>query len=535
MRFFANIIPIIKFEGDDLSDSFLALIDGSAAQYPNRRYLIDPDANLSMTYFELRNHCRRFGRQLSARGAAPGANVGFLLDNGFWTTVIMLGTMYSGRVTVPLNPVASKQNLQYAVEKSGIEMVFVGSAHRSMLKTVLSEVRRAIQVFEVDMRRGIDWTEDDTIRSSSGPKEIQPDSSAMILFTSGTTGFPKGAVLTHNNLIAGGRNVQVAHDLTRDDTAYCVLPLFHINGQVVTAVAPIVSGSRVVMARRFSVRKFWDHVRQFGCTWTSIVPTIAKFLLEAANQENAEFNVNEIQKMRFARSASSAMPSGMHTDFEKTFQMPMIETMGLTETAAPILTNPMPPGIRKSGSVGIPVGDEVMVVDQDEQLLPAGEVGEIVVRGENVISKYYNAPEATASAFTHGGWFKTGDLGYRDHDGYFFVTGRIKELIIKGGENISPREIDDVLYHHGSVLEAASFGYPDESYGETVAVAVVLKQKQRCTSSELIEHCKRELGEFRSPSRIFFVSELPKGPSGKIQRLEIAKKLRTGSSHLRVN
>lgn len=531
MTFSANIIPNIDSEDEVLPDSFLSLIDESATQYPHRRYLIDPEANLSMTYSELRTNCRRFGRQLQMHGIAADSNVGFLLDNGFWTAVITLGTMYSGRVTVPLNPIASKQNLQYVVDKSEIEIVFVSSTHRSLLKNALSAVRRTIQVFEVDMLKGIEWTYDNASHSNFGPKKIHPGSSAMILYTSGTTGYPKGAVLTHKNLIAGARNVQVAHDLTREDVAYCVLPLFHINGLVVTAVAPIVSGSRVVMARRFSVRKFWGHVKRFGCTWTSIVPTIAKFLLEAAHQKETDFEAGNIQKMRFARSASSAMPAGMHIDFEETFQMPMIETMGLTETAAPILSNPMPPGIRKSGSVGIAVGDEVMVVNQDEQQLPPGDVGEIVVRGDNVISKYYNAPEATASSFTGEGWFKTGDLGYQDEDGYFFVTGRIKELIIKGGENISPREIDDVLYHHSSVLEVASFGFPDQYYGETVAVAVVLKLNQRCSSTELIDHCKSELGDFRSPSRVFFVNSLPKGPSGKIQRLEIARKLRARSSH----
>ncbi len=507
-------------------DSFLSLIDDAATNFPDRQYLIDPESNLSMSYRQLRDHCQKFGRQLYAMGVAPRANVGFLLDNGFWTAVIMLGTMYSGRVTVPLNPVTSKRNLKYAIETSEIKNVFVSSTHRSLLQSVLAELNRDIQLIDVDMSAGINWADNSEARTNFDTAALKPKSTAMILFTSGTTGNPKGAVLTHRNLIAGGRNVQIAHDLTEQDIAYCVLPLFHINGQVVTTVAPLVSGSSVVMARRFSVRNFWGHVKRFRCTWTSIVPTIGKILLEAANKGDSSFDVNDIQQMRFSRSASSAMPAGMHVDFEEIFQMPMIETMGLTEAAAPILSNPMPPRMRKSGSVGIPFGNEVSLIDRQEQKLPANQVGEIVIRGDNVISEYYNAPEATASSFTRSGWFKTGDLGYQDNDGFYYVTGRIKELIIKGGENISPREIDDVLYHHPCILELAAFGYPDEIYGETVAVAVVLKEKKRCTSEELIGYCQTELGAFRSPSHVFFVHELPKGPSGKIQRLEVARNLR---------
>ena len=203
----------------------------------------------------------------------------------------------------------------------------------------------------------------------------------------------------------------------------------------------------------------------------------------------------------------------------------MLETMGLTETAAPILSNPMPPEIRIPGSVGLPFGNEATILNSEEEEMSANEIGEIVVRGANVIAEYYNAPEATASSFTQCGWFRTGDLGYRDEDGYFFVTGRIKELIIKGGENISPREIDDVLYHHDAVLEAGTFGLPDDTYGQVVAVAIVLKEGRDCTENELIDFCKLELGRFRCPSRIFFVESLPKGPSGKIQRLQVASSL----------
>ena len=509
-----------------MSESLRSLINRSARVYSTRQYLVDPDSGLSLTYESLQNHCREFAHAIWSGGYSQGTKIGFLLDNGYWTSVIFLGTMYSGNITVPLNVVASHRNLLYAVNNADVEIVFVSENYRPLLDSLLEEVDREIQVVDVDMTTGFEISQ---VRDSSEHYQvfpITPQSTAMILHTSGTVGLPKGAVLSHSNLISGGDNVKKAHRLSLDDVAYCVLPLYHINGQVVTAISPLVSGSRVVMPRKFRVSNFWDHVEKYRCTWVSMVPTMAKYLLNAADkQENKPLDRQRIETLRFARSASSAMPAGMLEDFEQIFEVPMIETMGLTETAAPILSNPMPAEIRKPGSVGRPVGNEVKIIDRHQQEIDDLEIGEIVVRGQNVISQYYNAPHDTMTSFTHDNWFRTGDLGYRDKDGFYYVTGRIKELIIKGGENISPREIDDVLYHHTSILEAAAFGYPDETYGQIIAVAVVLKEGVSCTKEEIIEYCVEELGDFRCPQKIYLVDDLPKGPSGKIQRLEIANKI----------
>ena len=506
-----------------MPNTFRSLIDRCAYEYPDREYLADPDAGLVMTFGQLRTYCIEFAAQLNSIGLTQSSNIAFLLDNGYWTVTAFLGTVYAGHVTVPLNAVASKKNLVFALTNSNADVVFTSTTYRLMLDEIVAESNREIEIVMVDLEEGFDLPAADGGSSSDLLLDISADSPAMILHTSGTVGLPKGAVLTHENLIAGGRNVVLAHELTEHDAAYCVLPLYHINGEVVATVAPLVSGSRVVMPRKFSTTSFWRHVEEHQCTWLSVVPTMSKFLLNQAHSDG--FSSERYHHLRFARSASSAMPAGMHEDFEETFGVPMIETMGLTETAAPILANPMPPAPRKSGSVGIPFGDEVMIVSGEFEELPTNEVGEIVVQGANVIREYYNAPEATASSFTPDGWFRTGDLGYRDEDGYFFVTGRIKELIIKGGENISPREVDDVLYHHKAVQEAGTFGMPDDIYGQIVAVAVVLKEGQESSEEELIKFCKEQLGSFRCPSKIIFMSELPKGPSGKIQRLEIAKLL----------
>lgn len=507
-----------------MADTIRSLINRCARQYPARKYLIDPDSDLAMTYESLQNHCWDFGRMIWNAGHTRSTKIGFMLDNGYWTAAILFGTMYSGNVTVPLNVVASRRNLLFALRNADVEIVMVSEKYRPLLDSLLEDVDKDIQVVDVDMNDGFQIPGVGSDLDNYRACPITSESPAMILYTSGTVGLPKGALLRHSNIIAGGDNVKKAHRLSMDDVAYCVLPLYHINGQIVTGVAPIISGSRVVMPRKFSVSNCWKHVEKYKCTWISLVPTMSKYLLDEARQsKNANAVRPSTSSLRFARSASSSMPAGMHSDFEEIFGIPMIETMGLTETAAPILSNPMPSGIRKSGSVGRPCGNEVKIIGDNQAELYEFEIGEIVVRGPNVISEYYNAPHDTFTSFTHDGWFRTGDLGYRDQDGYFFVTGRIKELIIKGGENISPREIDDVLYHHEAVREVGAFGLPDEAYGHTVAVAVVLKEGETVAEDDLIELCKTELGDFRSPSQIFFVDDLPKGPSGKIQRLEVAK------------
>ena len=487
-----------------MSETFRSLIDRRAIEHPDKDFLIDPNASLNLTYADLQLRCWQFSELLRAQGMKQGDHVAFMLDNGIWTSIVMLGTMYAGCVTVPLNVVASPANLSFALKNSRSSLVFVSYHHKQLFDSIhTGESKAEIQVQLVDSELGFDLPEVNHKEETNGG--IQFSDAAMILHTSGTVGMPKGTVLTHQNLIAGGKNVILAHQVTEHDRALCVLPLYHINGQVVTVVAPLVSGSSVVMPHKFSTSEFWNLVEEFHCTWISIVPTMAKFLLDAAhNNPEIEDQVQKLECLRFARSASSAMPAGMHKDFEETFRIPLFETMGLTETAAPILANPVPPGERISGSVGIPFGDDVKIVDDHFNSVPFDTVGEIIVRGDNVFSHYFEDTEATQRSLTPDGWFRTGDLGCQKENGYFYVTGRTKELIIKGGENISPREIDDVLYHHEDVLEVGAFGLPDDTYGQVVAVGVVLKPNRSQNEAELIEYCHENLGKFRSPSKVFF-------------------------------
>jgi long-chain acyl-CoA synthetase len=345
---------------------------------------------------------------------------------------------------------------------------------------------------------------------------------ALLMYTSGTTGLPKGALLTHRNLLAAARSVAGWHGLTPGDRCLSALPLYHINGQVIATVTPFVSGGSLIAPHRFSVSAWWDHAERFEATWINMVPTIIAYLLNGAESER-EY---AFPRVRFGRSASAPLPPEHHKAFERRFGIPVIEAMGMTESASVVFANPQDPARRKYGSPGLPCGVEAKVIepgDPECKPRPAGVRGELMLRGPNVMSAYYNAPEVTARTLEPDGWLHTGDLGHRDEDGYYFVTGRLKELIIKGGENIAPREIDEALLAHPAVLEAAAVGIADAAYGQEIMACVVLKPGAACGEDELREFCERELGRYKTPKQFRFVDELPKGPSGKVQRLKLAE------------
>jgi acyl-CoA synthetase (AMP-forming)/AMP-acid ligase II len=504
-----------------IDSSVRACIDTRAQTHAGAVFLVAPEPQLQLSYADLRAQCELVESKLRGLGLAPGDKAAFLLDNGYWTTSLFLGTMYAGMVSVPLNAVAGVPQVQYILEHCDANVVFCSDAYREKFGAAIDACPRKLTVIRTHEDSGPDWQQ---ITAGTAPTAagVTGEDDALLLYTSGTTGLPKGARLSNRAVLAGGMNTAIAHELTPDDRALCVLPLYHINGEMVTVMGPLVSASSVVMPHRYSASDLWRHVLEHRCTWMSVVPTIIKYMLDRAEHEDIDFgNSESLKHLRFARSASAPLPASVQQQFESTFGVPMIETMGLTETCAPILSNPMPPGTRKSGSPGKAFGNEVEVANENGERLPDGTVGELVVRGANVLSGYYKNPQASATAFGADGWFRTGDLGYRDSDGYFFITGRSKELIIKGGENIAPREIDDALYLHEAVLEAAAIGVADDNYGQDVQACVRLRDGYSATEEELIEHCRSHVGKFKAPSRVYFLADLPKGPSGKIQRLKL--------------
>jgi acyl-CoA synthetase (AMP-forming)/AMP-acid ligase II len=479
--------------------------------------MIAPEAGLSLTYDQLKEDSVSFGKHLLKRGLSKGDKISFMMGNGYQANKIFLGTMYSGFVIAPLNLKAQSSHLQYVLDHSDAKLVFYTEDQKERLLSAVKGVKRHMELVQIDNDEQAIFPAEEDLSGFALP-EVTEDDDALLLYTSGTTGLPKGAILSHKNMVAGGEYTTMAHGLTAEDRALCSLPLYHINGEVVTSVTPLVSGGSVVMPHKFSTSSFWELISEYRCTWFSVVPTIISYLCSATDLERKDLNLGQL---RFGRSASSALPPSLHKAFEEKFRVSIIETMGLTETAAPVFSNPMDPDKRKYGSPGIAVGNEAKVVDKEGVELSCGMEGEILIRGDNVMKEYYKAPEKTAEALEPDGWFHTGDLGYMDEDGYAFVTGRIKELIIKAGENIAPREIDEVMYRHPAVLDAAAVGIPDEEYGEDILCCCVLKPDCECTEEELRAHCMKHLGEFKTPKLIRVMEDLPKGPSGKIQRLKL--------------
>src|SRR5262249_2921854 len=360
------------------------------------------------------------------------------------------------------------------------------------------------------------WVRFDIAGPSSLPRmqtDPTPDDIALFLHTSGTTSRPKGVPLSHTNLLASAANVVATYALTSADVSLCVMPLFHVHGLVASTLATLCSGGTVIVPPRFSASAFWPSVTAHRATWYTAVPTIHQVLLIRADEDQAP--VPGTSSLRFIRSCSSALAPATMAGLEARFGCPVLEAYGMTEAAHQMASNPLPPEPRRPGSVGRGTGVQVAIMDDTGTLLPAGSQGEVVIKGPNVTRGYHNNPEANAAAFTNG-WFRTGDQGILDVDGYLTLIGRLKELINRGGEKISPREIDEVLLTHPAVAEAVCFGVPDAKYGEEVAAAVVLQGET--SAADLIAHCRERLAAFKVPKTIHLVTQIPRTATGKVQR-----------------
>ncbi|WP_227268570.1 AMP-binding protein [Roseobacter weihaiensis] len=461
-----------------------------------------PGEGSEMSWRELRAEALRVAWELTRQGAEKGESVAILHPNGRAGLVALYGALYGGFRATMINLAAGRDAVSYALAHSEARLAFVHA--------------EACDLFEAAKPRQMQQITINDTPPGAKLHDLAPRDHALLMYTSGTTGQPKGVVHTHASLLAGGWTPTIAHGLTPQDCGLCVLPIYHINGLCVSVMGALVSGGSLAICPRFSARRFWSDAEAAEATWFSVVPTIISHLLHSTADPSAETRA----RLRFGRSASSPLAPDVQKAFEARFDVPVIETMGLTETAAQILSNPLPPGVRKIGSPGRAFGNEVAILDPAQQRCAAGVEGEIVVRGPNVMQEYLKNPQATEDSFA-GPWLRTGDLGHMDADGYFFVTGRLKELIIKGGENIAPREIDEALYSHGDVIEAAAFARPCASYGETVEAAVKVRDGSTLSGDDLKQLCAERLGAFKSPDQVHFLTELPKGPSGKIQRRKL--------------
>jgi long-chain acyl-CoA synthetase len=493
--------------------TFRDAIDAHAAARPDAPCVLAPEPDAVLTYRELVLSAHALGAYLAQQGIPPGSVVSFMLPNGIAATSVFLGAMYAAYVVSPVNLVAQDTQLTYTLAHSGTRIVFAAPEFIERLQALRPRDRdvvlRATDPDRLDLRGA-------TATTLAALTEETP---AMLMYTSGTTGEPKGVLLTHRNMIHAGRVVAAAQRLGDTDRVLSSLPLYHINGQCIATVAPVVAGGSIVMPHRFSASQWWPLVERYRPTWLNVVPTIIAYLLNGPDLTPDQ--AQACRGVRFGRSASAPLPPEQHRAFEDRFGISVIEAMGLTETASIAFANPLDPTQRKYGSAGPPLGVEARVVAPDRSVLGDGERGEIQLRGESVMAGYYRDAERTAQVLSSDGWLSTGDLGYRDVDGFYFITGRLKELIIKGGENIAPREIDEALMRHPAVLEAAAVGIPDPEYGQDILACVVLKPGARCDQAELRAHCLEHLGRYKTPRLIRLVAALPKGPSGKVQRLRL--------------
>jgi acyl-CoA synthetase (AMP-forming)/AMP-acid ligase II len=353
----------------------------------------------------------------------------------------------------------------------------------------------------------------------------QSDDIALILHTSGTTSRPKIVPLTHKNVCASARNISATLKLQQDDRELHVMPLFHIHGLIAGVLAPMAVGSQIFCTPGFNALKFFAWMKECRPTWYTAVPTMHQTILSRAA---GNMDVIEANPLRFLRSSSSSMPTKVIEELEKVFNAPLIESYGMTEASHQMASNPLPPAKRIPGSVGIAAGPEIAIMDNDGKLLPPGMTGEVVIRGENVTLGYENNPKANAEAFVNG-WFRTGDQGALSSDGYLTLTGRLKEIINRGGEKISPLEVDEVLMHHPAVMQVVTFAMPHEKLGEDVAAAVVLREGHSLTERELRDFAATRLADFKVPRKILFMAEIPKGATGKLQRIGLAAKLGLGA------
>ena len=494
--------------------TFRDAIDTHAAARPDAPCILAPEPNAVLTYGDLARVGAELGGFLAQQGIPPGSVVSFMLPNGVAAASIFLGAMYAGYVVSPVNLLAQDRQLEYTLAHSGTRLIFAAPEFVDRLQALLCRTNNSALVHATDPDRL------ELRQQAPAPlAAVDPHTPAMLMYTSGTTGEPKGVLLSHWNLIYAGRVVASAQALRAEDRVLSSLPLYHINGQCIATVGPVVSGGSIVMPHRFSVSQWWTLVERYRPTWLNMVPTIIAYLLNGADLTSAQ--VAACRAIRFGRSASAPLPVEQHRAFEARFGISVIEAMGLTETASVAFANPLEASRRKYGSAGRPLGVEARVVAADGTVLGAGKQGEIQLRGDAVMIGYYRDAELTAQAVSPDGWLATGDLGYRDSDGFYFITGRRKELIIKGGENIAPREIDEALLRHPAVLEAAAVGIPDSNYGQDILAFVVLKPGACCEEADLRAHCLAQLGRYKTPRLLRFVAALPKGPSGKVQRLRL--------------
>ncbi|WP_269629897.1 acyl--CoA ligase [Pelomonas sp. BJYL3] len=476
----------------------------------------------ALSHGALRALIERSVQQLNAWGMGRNDRVAIVLPNGPEMAACFLACA-CGVASAPLNPAYRAEEFDFYLRDLQARALIVEEGSDSPAVAVAQALGVPIirlQPLEAagDFRLAGDFS--GSTASSEGGM-ARPDDVSMVLHTSGTTSRPKIVPLSQRNLCASAANIRRTLQFTAADRGLNIMPLFHIHGLIAGVLAPLSAGSQVFCTPGFNALKFFAWMDEAAPTWYTAVPTMHQAILTRAGK-NAD--VIRRHPLRFMRSSSSSMPPQVISELEQVFGAPLIEAYGMTEATHQMASNPLPPGVRKPGTVGLAAGPEVAIMGPDGALLAAGETGEIVIRGPNVTQGYESNPAANAEAFREG-WFRTGDQGQMDAEGYVSITGRLKEIINRGGEKISPREVDEVLMDHAAVAQVVCFGLPHPKLGEEVGAVVVLREGASATERELQQFVGQRLADFKVPARILFMAEIPKGATGKLQRIGLAQKL----------
>jgi long-chain acyl-CoA synthetase len=492
-----------------MSENLASILTKTTEQHGDRIAVKLDDVELN--YIIVNEGAKRVAGMLKAKGLEPGDRVGIMLPNVPFFPSVYYGALHLGCIVVPMNVLLKEREVQYYLDDSGAKLVFAWHDFAEAAEPGASAAgAECVLVDPADFAQQVFGHDPVEEQASAGAEDT-----AVILYTSGTTGQPKGAELSHANL---KRNAELAGrlgGLTHEDVALGALPLFHSFGQTCTMNACIAQGAMMTQLPRFDPDKALEIIQRDKVTVFQGVPTMYNAILHCERRD--EFDTSSL---RLCMSGGSAMPEELMRNFEQAFDCKILEGYGLSETS-PVASFNHPDRERKPGSIGTPIeGVEMKVVDDDGNEVPQGEVGEIVITGHNVMKGYWQREEATAEAIKDG-WFHSGDMGRVDEDGYFFIVDRKKELIIRGGYNVYPREIEEVLYEHPAVQEAAVIGVGDQKMGEEVGAAVVLKKGEEISESELRSFVKDRVASYKYPRKIWFADELPKGPTGKVLKREI--------------
>jgi acyl-CoA synthetase (AMP-forming)/AMP-acid ligase II/acyl carrier protein len=493
----------------------------------------DPDAvaflapgRTGLTYHRLLERMEYVVGVLNSAGIGRKDRVSLVLPNGPDMAVAFLATA-AGATSVPLSPDHRSEEVSLYLENLDVRGMIVESGKGSNARAAAHA--RGIPIIELLPERGVGAAAGvfslDAKKVASDPSPrcgfAEADDIALILHTSGTTSRPKIVPLSHANIGSAAHNVATTLRLTERDRSLNVMPLFHAHGLIASVFASLSTGGSVVCTPGFSPSEFFEWMEEFSPTWFSAVPTIHHSVLKQAERNR---QIIDRCPVRFVRSATSALPPEVMLELESVFQAPVIESYGMTEAATQITSNLLPPGQRRPGSAGTAAGMEVAIRSTDGGRSPPGETGEVVIRGPSLMRAYESDPEANRKAFV-GGWLRTGDEGYLDSDGYLFITGRLKEMINRGGEKLAPREVEEALLRHPKIAQAVAFAAPHPSLGEDVAAAVVPQGGAVLSVESIREFLFGKLADFKIPSRIFIVDQIPEGPTGKVQRVGLFEEL----------